>query len=259
MFVGDSLTRYQYMTFAYYLSKTHRLEPYGGVPGYPSICIESEWRDWPQYYHFSSAILAAAAMGCATQLCDCLRHSNMSCLAQVREFRTLHLTFPDSCRAGRTPHSKSRDFLTVSYQQLFAFPDPQTAGQDALHHFELSYQHQPPDILVLNAGMHIAGVPAYNDTLASILQAGTAVQKKHDNQLLWKSTTNGTTGPWRWRDEELQLAAVHGYAQYDVGQVALAAAQQHLHLTWDAIGHFLPFVYEQFNDILLNHLCARFS
>ena len=51
----------------------------------------------------------------------------MSSLAEVREFRTLHLTFPESCRAG---HSKS-DFLTVSYTQMFAYPDPQTAGQDA--------------------------------------------------------------------------------------------------------------------------------
>ena len=118
---------------------------------------------------------------------------------------------------------------------------------------------QPPDILVLNAGMHIAGVPAYNETLASILRAGTAVQERHGTLLLWKSTTNGTNGPWMRRDKELQLAAAHGYAQYDVGKVALAAAQQHLHLSWDAIGHFLPFVYEQFNDVLLNHLCARFS
>ena len=256
VFVGDSLTRYQYLAFAYYLSKLKRLEPYGGLPGYPSICIETEWRDWFQYFHFSSAILAAAAGGCGTEICDCLRHNNMSSLAEVREYRTLHLTFPESCMAG---HSKPRDFLTLSYQQLFAYPDPQTAGQDALHQYELSYQRQPPDIVVLNAGMHIMGVPDLNHTLAAILRAGTAVRKKHGSLLLWKSSTNGTTGPWMWRDEELQVAASHDYAQYDVGRVALAAAQQHLHLTYDSIGHFLPFVYEHFNDILLNHLCARSS
>ena len=134
MFVGDSLTRYQYIAFAYYLSKMKRLEPYGGLPGYPSICIETEWRDWPQYYHFSSAILAAAAQGCGTELCDCFRPASLSSFGQVREFRTLHLTFPDSCRAGHSSHSKS-DYLTVSYQQMFAHPDPQTAAQDALHHW----------------------------------------------------------------------------------------------------------------------------
>ena len=106
VFVGDSLTRYQYLAFAYYLSKLKRLEPYGGLPGYPSICIETEWRDWFQYFHFSSAILAAAAGGCGTEICDCLRHNNMSSLAEVREFRTLHLTFPESCR-GR-PQQASR-------------------------------------------------------------------------------------------------------------------------------------------------------
>ena len=256
-FVGDSLTRYQYMAFAYFLSKMKRLEKYGGLPGYPSICIETEWMDWPQYYHFSSAIIGSAAQGCGTELCDCLRNGNLT-LAQVREFRSLHLTFPDSCTGRHSYRSKSREYLTVSYQQMFAYPDPQTAGQDALHHFELSYQQQPPDVLVLNAGVHLLGVqvPDYNATLASILQAGAAVREKHDTLLLWASTTNGTNGPWVWRDQELQLAAAHSYAQYDVGRVALAAAQQRLGMTWDS-RHFLPMVYEHFNDVLLNWLCGQ--
>ena len=253
--------RYSYVALAYYLSKLKRLEPYGGVPGYPSLCVESEWKDWDQYYHFSSAILGAAAQGCATEVCDCFRTPGMT-LHQIREFRTLRLSFADSCRRKDGSRSQSDDFLTLSYQQMFAAPDPLTAGHDALHHLTLSYQRQPPDLLVLNAGLHLTGVQegsAYNDTLAFILKLGTAVHQKHNTLLLWKSTTGGTAGPWVWRDEELQLAAAHGYGQYDVGRVALAAAQQHLKLTWDAIGHFLPLAYEQFNDVLLNHLCARFA
>lgn len=255
VFVGDSLMRYQYVALAYFLSTLKRLEPYGGVPGYPSICIETEWCSWPMYYHFSSAIIGNAALGCAMELCDCFR-DNFTTFQQMREFRTLRLSFPESCKDRHGPRSKSHDSLTLCYHRLFAEPDPQTAGQDALHHFELSIQRQPPNVLVLNAGVHIIGVPAYNDTLSTILQAGTAVRKKHDNLLLWKSTTNGTKGPWRYRNDELELAAAHGYTQYDVGRVALAAAQQLLNLTWDGIGHFLPFVYEQYNDILLNHLCV---
>ena len=247
------------MALAYFLSKLKRLEPYGGVPGYPSICIESEWMDWAQFYHFSSAILGSAAAGCGTELCDCYRDTNITTFQQVREFRTLRLSFPESCKDRHGSRSKSHDSLTLSYQQMFAEPDPQTAGQDALHHIELSYQHQPANVLVLNAGWHIAGAPAYNDTLAFLMRAGTAVKRKHDTLLLWKSTTNGTKGPWLYREDELQIAAAHGYAQYDVGRIALAAAHQLLRLTWDDVGHFLPFVYEQFNDVLLNHLCMRAS
>ena len=259
VFVGDSLLRYQYMALAYFLSKMKKLEPYGGVPGYPSICIESEWMSWPQYYHFSSAILGRAAGGCGTELCDCFR-DRYATFQQYREFRTLKLSFPDPCSKDRHgSRSKAHESLTFSYHQLFAEPDPQTAGEDALHHFELSYQREPASVLVLNAGLHMMGVPAYNDTLASILQAGTAVRTKHDTLLLWKSTTNGTKGPWMYRNDELEQAAAHGYAQYDVGRVAFAAARQLLNLTWDDVGHFLPFVYEQFNDIFLNHLCMRVS
>ena len=259
VFVGDSLTRYQYVALAYFLSKMKKSESYGGLPGYPSLCIESEWLDFPQYYHFSSASPGSPAQGCATEVCDCLR-DNTKTFEQTRESRTLRLMFPEPCSKDRHgSRSKSHDSLTLSYQQMFAEPDPQTAGQDALHDIELSYQHQRPDILVLNAGMHILGLPVYKDTLAFLMQAGTAVRKKHGSLLLWKSSTNGTKGPWMYRNDELELATAHGYTQYDVGRVALAAAQQLLNLTWDGIGHFLPFVYEQFNDILLNHLCMRVS
>lgn len=91
VFAGDSLTRYQYIQFAYLLSTLKRLEPYGSQPGHPSICLEKEWENWDQFYHQTSAILQEAVAGCGNEICDCSYNPR-----DIREYRTLHLTFPES-------------------------------------------------------------------------------------------------------------------------------------------------------------------
>lgn len=51
--------------------------------------------------------------------------------------------------------------------------------------------------------------------------------------------------------------SAHGNVSlYDVGKMFLAAVEQRLAMTWDPL-HFFPFVYEQFNDVLLNNLCKN--
>jgi hypothetical protein len=54
-FIGDSLTRYQYLALAHTLAHLAAPERYGGVDGSPSICNEKEWADdWSGFYDGSS-------------------------------------------------------------------------------------------------------------------------------------------------------------------------------------------------------------
>ena len=83
--------------------------------------------------------------------------------------------------------------------------------------------------------------------------------------LFWQPTT-----PMRGHDERdmeysqavdvLETVVSHTIGQaerwkvLDVRGIAKASVAQHLNLYWDNM-HFLPVMYEQFNDLLLHTLC----
>ena len=246
--------RYHYVAFAHLLSKLRRMEPYGGRPGHSALCIVTEWKTWNQFFHFSSAILGTSARGCRAELCDCWRDDTAG--SEFREYRTLQVTFPDSCQDTQRNHSRPQSSVMVSYQQVFNQPDSLTTGLDALKYYEHSYRQQPPDVIIINMGLHIE--EEFFTVASSVMDAGEAVKRKHNTTMLWKTTTHGISGAWDKRAEESELLAAHkahkAYAAYDVGKMVLAAKEQRLNLCWDGV-HFLPFVYEQFNDVLLNYMC----
>ena len=245
------------MSLAYFLSKMRRIEPYGRVPGHPSLAIETEWKDWDQFYEHTSLILGEAKEGCATELCDCVRSGAAWTSSDPREYRMLQLSFPDGCQGRVDKLSEPTHSLALSYQQVFAIPDALTAGRDAMKHFEHSFRQLPPDVLVVNMGHHISayGRVNYSYTIGDFMGSGEAVKQVHSTELLWKTSTPAVNGEYAYHDDEVSIAAKHNYTLYDVGKVALAALEQGLHLYWDD-AHFLPFVYTQFNDILLNLLCT---
>ena len=66
---GDSLTRYQYLSLAYFLSTTHHVDRFGKRRGYPSLVIEREHPDWDTYYLESNAALEHSVDGCGSEWC----------------------------------------------------------------------------------------------------------------------------------------------------------------------------------------------
>ena len=249
--MGDSVTRYQYLNpGTYFLSKLERMEPYGAVPGIPSLCLERQWMDWDQFYHFTSAILGAAANGTSSELCDCVRGVD---LAQTREFRTLLLHFPGECYT----HLEQEGFLRVSYQQVFAVPDAVSAGKAAWTSLEALQEHTAPvHLVIFNMGLHIGSIGSdHQAILSQILEDGLATQSKQNATMLWKTTTPQQGGLFPFHHEEIAIAEEHNYDIYDVGRVVFASKQQGLNFYWDNL-HYLPVVYEQFNDILLNSMCV---
>lgn len=257
VFAGDSVTRYQYMNLAYFLSKMKNSDKYGDRPGHPSLSIEKEWKSFEQFYSDTTAILGDITDGCGWETCDCHRDEGQN-LATVREYRSLDFTFPGSCaeRDLRDDDDDIENHLTLSYEQVFSYPDAVTAGHDALTYYERSHRQQPPNIFVFNMGLHMA-IPdelLYNQTLGKILQKGQALVTEHNTTLIWKTTTPNSIGPFFRRNQEMDIAGAHNFKLFDVGAMALAALEQHLQMSWDDL-HYFPSVYQQFNDVLLNLIC----
>lgn len=146
---------------------------------------------------------------------------------------------------------KGDAFVTLSYQQIRRNPDPLTAGLDALKYYEHSYRQQPPSLIIFNMGLHIGDLGAtYKTIMSLILGQGGAIKQKHNTQLFFKTTTNRVD----WRSDEIETALASNFTIYDIGKMALSELEQDLNLRVDGV-HFLPFVYEQFTDVLLNYLC----
>ena len=109
-----------------------------------------------------------------------------------------------------------------------------------------------------------------------IIEAGVrsvaASRRRPRSRLLWKTTTSvGMGGPYESAIavqyfEPQVMSAINAWAidaaanQADWGVVDAfaiteSAKLQNLHLSFDGL-HFLPVVYEQMNDLLLNMVCA---
>ena len=76
--------------------------------------------------------------------------------------------------------------------------------------------------------------------------------------LFWKTTTSRHGDRVSANDEpteaEAKAAMAPPWRLYDVGAVSEAAKAQGLALNWDNV-HYVPLMYEQMNDLLLNMLC----
>ena len=108
-------------------------------------------------------------------------------------------------------------------------------------------------------GHHAAHLPSgevYNSTLSAILHSGEEIRQRHNTKLIWKTTTpHRNTASYIHREQELQMLKPFNFTTFDVGKVVSTGLKQGMDFYWDNL-HLLPFVYQQFNDILLNHLCV---
>ena len=112
---------------------------------------------------------------------------------------------------------------------------------------------------MFNMGHHAAHLPSgkvYNSTLSAILHSGEEIRQRHNTKLIWKTTTpHRNTASYIHQEQELQLLKPFNFTTFDVGKVVSTGLKQGMDFYWDNL-HLLPFVYQQFNDILLNHLCV---
>ncbi len=164
------------------------------------------------------------------------------------------------------------DMIRVSYQQIYDLP---TFHQAGLHGLLQALRHRlittgAPSTVVMNQGLWAYGSgdldydsdPYRKSALESIIDMGaTLVSKLSETELFWKTTTVSAD------DREPLYAIVNGIAVdaaieskawtlYDVRSITEAASRQGLDFMTDNL-HFIPLMYEQFNDLLLNLLCDQ--
>lgn len=267
-FGGDSLTRYQYLSFVSFLSKGEYMAPWahGDVR---SLAVEREWDGWDDFFKSGSLMLAAEAVnGTAKEDCDCTHgaYGGFSDVPshEIRDFTLKDFPTFDGSRRG--------NLIRVSNRLVYNHPSHIQAGIESLMFAlkRLPKLNTVPDVVILNMGIWVRDWTAsgqdYKERFETILQHGNYFLNKTSGKktrLLWKTTTN-TVGDvveeesWNAVNEG-SLRAVEStpnWQLYDIRALSRQSLEQHLNLySFDAV-HFAPQMYQEFNDFLFNILCS---
>ena len=264
-FIGDSLNRYQYMSLLAFLSEGEWPEGLGGLPGLPSLVIESEWPDWPTFFNVSLVRFNGS------ETCECSRTSGMrerrhvylpssgitlrhtftaklpAVLAAFHDIKAEWETAADG--GNRTSYSFNADYFAPA-------PCPVTKPPPADCLYRSDVPFHPPSFILVNIG-HWYGaddpVPRLNLTLPIRDFFG----PDFATRLMWR-TTNPMAGAVDViaGSHEDELLAFRNSSIWETIDVFTMTAQKPgvTRSYWDP-RHFLPFVYEEINVWLLNLLC----
>lgn len=296
-FIGDSVTRYEYLSLVHFLSKKVYMERYGrGASSEPSLVDQRDFNGWEDFFVNGSARIAAAVDAEAEEMCDCHRTAGGD-MATAREHREFVL------------HQQGEAPVRVSYHFSYNYP---SVEESMLHKiirlFACGEQH--PDVVVLNmvrynclhspccSPAHLnkcvqyasAGVVATSQghwlhgdgsvqskqdaswlhrLHGTVLRSASHIVASNDNlraTLFWQPTTPklGFDEPmmaYSQAVDELETVVRQTIGQaarwqvLDVRSIAKASLNpQRLSFFWDGL-HYLPVMYEQFNDLLLHMLC----
>ncbi|KAK9833000.1 hypothetical protein WJX74_003988 [Apatococcus lobatus] len=269
VFVGDSVTRYQYLSLVQFLSQKQWMWRYGQGPDY-CLALEGEWPNWSTFYREGNARISNGTDGVAEEKCDCYRADDGNWAidnreGKIRENRefTLH-HFPLN---GMTEHPVK---LHVSYFQVMDRPTFEQGGLNALVRAlkHVGHPRTPPDAIIMNQGLWAMFTDTITETLEdhfrTIIQTGSNLAThQRSTHLFWKTTTTtlGSIAPEEKLEQLNQdvlriLEETPLWSRLDARQITQDALNQKLNLygPGDWI-HPIPLVYEQINDLFLNFAC----
>ncbi|KAG2443715.1 hypothetical protein HXX76_002062 [Chlamydomonas incerta] len=248
LFAGDSVTRYQFMTFAHFLASGTYQHPFDGsqslsdATGHRQTKLLSRYdKLWEhardQVDEHSSG---HSALHYTHNRSAHLERAHLELRLQADPSRKAHLYYDyigsgvgDLTGAIEWAMRQRQDwrYLILNVCAHYAKNNTQTISRDVIAAVEWAHQ-------------------TYGEDFA---KAGT--------QLVWKSCTTPQENVRERLDAKekkiAQYAAAAGNLRvYDTRTVIKAATDQHLVTTWSAGEvHYLQFMYEQWNDLLLNIVC----
>lgn len=256
-FVGDSISRYQYLSLAHFLVHGRFIQRYSDDNG-TSLTNEHTWPSWPEFYSKGSQQLHVnSSTVTSTESCDCYRVPN----EPIREFRTLII------------HSGHAQRIRIEYQQAFGQDGAKTSlVEDTLRGMRESIANNTDvqmHYIMANMGawVQVGQFEPSNLTLfmsihQQVFNAPNILLHRSQQrlQLIWKTTTH--------RDDEASYAqsgrgwmySLDGLARFwrwhilDAFSMTQRMSNLGIASMWDRL-HFEPFVYDQLNDVLLNGIC----
>lgn len=247
VFMGDSLTRYQYLALAQSLRDGVEL----GEAQFPSLVKEREWDGWMAFFAGTNERLGP------NHRCDCYREYARPVGSKSIENHYfwhggVNLTFINVL-------DKAAPLMGhwAPWAPLFEESERTTPKSSFSPRWRLSWEatllsfvkslQPPPTVLILNTGLWGA---ISNESFAIRLSRAS---HSASPRVLWKSTTrmrNG--GPTKWRRTDLLARRVFSEV-YDAAYFTRACAPADF---WDP-RHFLPHVYNRLNKALLWQLYGR--
>ncbi|KAG2443716.1 hypothetical protein HXX76_002063 [Chlamydomonas incerta] len=246
LFAGDSVTRYQYLTLIHFLASGKYQHPFNGSKSlsnaHAHVATSANERFEKLWEHSEEQVerhRKGSDLYYNTDRDEGLEHA--------------HLTLPLHANASREAHLYYTYVDVHSSQIKEAIEWAMSKREDWRYLIFNMCAHYGRTSMNTLSGHIITAFQWANLTYGeAFARAGT--------QLVWKSCTT----PFKsFQDkidaEEEKIARYAAFARvriYDLRTVVKAAFAQHLTTTWDdETVHYLQFMYEQWNDLLLNIVC----
>ena len=255
IFVGDSLTRYQYLSLVFFLENKVWLPGYGNDSfGYRSPCLETQWPSWRDFY------LGTTAQLNGHESCDCCRANNCTVLEnryyRKKPFSITYLQFfrHDMGMSGHVGFPPSNSSPPCRPGDCNAHVDWKG---DLAHAMQTVVSRLKPDYIVLNSGLWQSTNGWSTQVISQVIKKINDVLKPKNGTAIWKTTTQSRSmdiSPNH--DSKIKtMAAQAGWKIFDAWALTRALPLLKPSVYWDNL-HFLPFVYNELNTALLHNLCA---
>ncbi len=260
VFIGDSLTRYQYLNLIHYF---HTNSWHSSV--YPHLEVEGEWSSWKSF-HLGSSL----RFGCE-EICDCYRdNSEIDATKENRHYHNMRLNLsvdayfwtPERNLNGNIA-PKTSDFSKLcsdwhAYSDSFAnYASHSNYSYNILDFLNFVVRDLQPDYLIINQGFW--SFPRLRDTSdTSYLRQFVSLAKSVAKRVIWKTTTArcdindaGMDNPWMVTT--LNNLGVEIFDAYIFTHDVAKLNSDKFHICWDGV-HYFPFVYRELNKMLLDFI-----
>jgi hypothetical protein len=248
LFMGDSLTRYQYLDLVYFLSHNGT---WPSPDDRPNMVMEKTHRNgWTQFYNFTKSALQPY------EQCDCFREFNLTTVIENRYYhdpeRNNHVTYLQ--KFGKLPFKSNWNVTEVHQEHTLVqsaaelnFLHQDANWVDAIRDF-VCHLSPKPSLFIFNAGLwtdHDLKVVALQQKIVEALQACQIPS-------MFKTTTKPQTRTEpTWEEYERQLCNLTDYCM-DVRWTALVPKSYY----WDWL-HFHEPIYSMLNVQLLSMITSH--
>jgi hypothetical protein len=244
-FIGDSLTRYQYIALVYYLKHGQMLSD----DLQPNPVEEKTWKTWLNFYNGTSSILG--------DYCDCYRDEiynsnsfqhrsfeNRFYYNQEYNIKIFYLQFFGHIVQGHWQEESDNNSLRNIFHEFLPPHWSYSLTETIRYIIPKMLDHQLSSYLILNVG-HWANDLYKNETVFPVIQAALPIF----HRIIWK-TTSFKRGEKRngWFDEDRVFCS---YSQIHCMDISWTGLLEDI-VYWDPM-HFKPSAYNWLNLQLLTN------